>query len=232
MKARCELIGSNFTQTVTRMRIDREQTVKEKDKYVLETIHLRREKSTQEKELELYKQKAKDEFSQILSSVSSVSKALLEKINSLFPRHIAFQLTCPKQREHLEQIQSNCTSLSREVEDKLQRYLDSVGDQVSNMQVENNHLKAENWRLSIDYRECSQNRTAIIEQHKQSGSELQQKHDQEKERLLMDKLKLNGEIEVLQRSIKYKSSEVDHLNEQLKQLNITCMMKVHQINSS
>lgn len=203
-----------------------EQIVKEKDNLDLESIKLRREKSNLEMELDLYKHKSKEEFSQLLSSVSTVSKALLEKIDSLFPQHIAFQLTCPKQRDHLEQIHTNCTSLSREVEDKLQRYLNNVGEQLSNMQEENYHLKAENWRLSVDYRDCSQNRTAIIEQNKQSSNELQKKHDEEKERLLVDKMKLNGEIEVLTSSVKHKLSVVAHLNEKLKQLNTSCMSKV------
>lgn len=208
------------------MSINMEQLVKEKDKLVMEAIRHRREKSTLEKELDLYKHRSKEEFSQLLSSVSTVTKALLEKIDSLFPRHIAFQLTCPKQRDHLEQIHTNCTSLSREVEDKLQRYLTSVGGQLSNMQEQNQHLKAENWRLSFDYSDCDKNRTAIIEQNEQSSNELQKKHDEEKERLLVDKIKLNGEIEVLTSSVKYRMSEVADLNEKLKQLNMSCMLKV------
>uniref|UniRef100_A0A3B5LMU5 Uncharacterized protein n=1 Tax=Xiphophorus couchianus TaxID=32473 RepID=A0A3B5LMU5_9TELE len=109
------------------------------------TIRLRREKSILEKELDLFKQNSKNEFSQMLAPVSDVSKAFLVKIESLFPKHIAFQLTCAKQKEHLEQIHTNCTSLSHEVENKLQQYLNKVGEQVSDMQIENTRLKAENW---------------------------------------------------------------------------------------
>ncbi|XP_047225091.1 plasmalemma vesicle associated protein a [Girardinichthys multiradiatus] len=225
MKAGLELMKSNLTQTKQIMTMEKEQIAKERDNLILEAIRLRRDKSTLEKELELFRQKSKDQFSQLLGPISSVSKALLEKIDSLFPKHLAFQLTCAKQKEHLEQIQTNCTSLSREVENKLQRYLDIVGDQVSNMQIENNHLKAENWRLSQDYRWCSQNRTSMIEQHKRSREELQLKHDQEKEKLLMDKLKMTGEIEVLKNSVKYKNAEVDHLKEQINHLNMSCMAR-------
>lgn len=226
MEAGLQLLESNLTQTKQILTMEKEQIAKERDNLMLQTISLRREKSTLEKELELFRQNSKDQFSQLLSSVSSVSKSLLEKIDSVFPRHIKFQLTCPKQKEHLEQIQTNCTSLSREVENKLQQYLDIVGDQVSNMQIQNNRLKAENWRLSEDYRWCSQNRTIMMEQHKRNRVELQQKHDQEKERLLMDKMKLAGEAEVLRNNVKYKDAAVDHLKEQLNHLNTSCISRV------
>lgn len=226
LKARLELVESNFTQTVQRMKMEMDQISRERDRLNLETIHLRRDKSTQEKELQFYRQKSRDEFTQSLGSVSNVSRAFLQKIESLFPSHIAFQLTCPKQREHLEQIRTNCTSLSREVEDKLQGYLNSVGDQVSGIQAENSRLKAENWRLSEDYRWCSQNRTGMIAQHKRELDKLQQQHDQDNERLLVDKMKLSGSVTVLENSVKYKSKEVEVLTEQMKQLNLTCVPKV------
>ncbi|XP_058506656.1 plasmalemma vesicle associated protein a [Solea solea] len=222
LKARLELVDSNFTQTVRKMKIEMDQTAKERDFINLEVIRLRRDKSTQEKELQFQKEKCKDQFFHSLSGVSNVSKALLEKIDSLFPVHLAFQLTCPKQREHLEQIRTNCTSLSRDVENKLQNYLDLVGGQVSDIQAENSRLKAENWRLSEDYRWCTQNRTGQIKEHNQKLGTLQLKHDQEKERLLMDKMKLNGEIQVLENNVKYKNKEVDHLTQQINNLNMSC----------
>ncbi|XP_034411718.1 plasmalemma vesicle associated protein a isoform X3 [Cyclopterus lumpus] len=225
LKAGRELVESNFTTTAQRMRMEMDQTTKERDIINLEVIRLRRDKSTHEKEVEFFKQKCKDDFSQSLSGISNISKAFLEKINSLFPSHIAFQLTCPKQRDHLEQIRTNCTSLSMDVEDKLQRYLNVVGEQVSGIQAENSRTKAENWRLSDDYRWCSTNRTGLILQHRQNIHKLQGKHDEDKERLLMDKMKLNGEIEVLNNNVKYKSRAMDHLTEQFKQLNMSCMPK-------
>lgn len=208
------------------MRMEMDQTAKERDTISLEAIRLRRDKSTHEKEVEFFRQKCKDDFAHSLSGISNVSKAFLEKISSLFPSHIAFQLTCPKQRDHLEQIRTNCTSLSMEVEDKFQRYLDSVGGQVSAIQAESSRLKAENWRLSDDYRWCTMNRTGLILQHGQNLGKLQQKHDEEKERLLVDKMRLSGELEVVRNNVKYKSKEVDHLTEQIKQLNLSCIPKV------
>lgn len=202
-----------------------DQIAKERDTINLEVIRLRRDKSTHEKEVEFFRQKCRDDFAQSLSGVSNVTRAFLRKIESLFPTHIAFQLTCAKQREHLEQIRTNCTSLSTEVEDRFQRYLNSVGQQVSSIQSESSRLKAENWRLSDDYRWCSQNRTGLIQQNKQNLDKLQRKHDEEKERLLMDKMRLGGDIEVLENNVKYKTKQVEHLAEQVKHLNMSCRVR-------
>lgn len=228
LRARLQYVESNFTQSVKSMRMEMDQIAKERDNLNLETIRLRRETSKKDKQLELCEQTSKNEFTRSLGSVYNVSRAFLQKIESLFPAHIAFQLTCPKQREHLEQIRSNCTNLSREVEDKLQRYMNSVGEQVAGIQAENNRLKAENWRFSEDYRWCSQNRTGMMEQHRQNLAKLQEKHDQNQERILKEKIKLAGENEVLENSVKFKAKEVEHLMEQIKQLNRTCMAKVRK----
>ncbi|XP_070829476.1 plasmalemma vesicle associated protein a [Chaetodon trifascialis] len=225
LKTRLDLVESNFTQTTREMRMEMDQIARERDNLNLEVIRLRRDRATHQRTVEHYKDKCKEDFAQSLSGVTNVTKAFLEKVESLFPAHIAFQLTCPKQREHLEQIRTNCTSLSRDVEDKFQRYLNSVGEQVSGIQSENSRLKAENWRLSEDYRWCSQNRTGLIQQHRQNLTKIQQKHDEDKEKLLLDKIRLNGEIEVLGNNVKYKSKEAEHLAQKLKELNLTCMSK-------
>ncbi|XP_029380884.1 plasmalemma vesicle associated protein a isoform X1 [Echeneis naucrates] len=226
MRARLDLVNTNFTQTVKVMRGDMEQIAKERDYINLEAIRLRREKATQEKELEFFKRRCENDFSQSLSGVSNVSKAFLHKIESLFPSHIAFQLTCPKQREHLEQIRANCTNLSREVENKLQQYLNTVGQKVSEIQAENSHMKAENLLLSEDYRRCTQNRSGLIQEHKQTFEKLQRKHDQDKEKLLVEKMRLIGDKEVLEQSVRYKSKEVEHLTLQIRHLNMTCATKL------
>ncbi|XP_068604944.1 keratin, type I cytoskeletal 9-like [Brachionichthys hirsutus] len=225
LNAKLIFVESNLTQTRQRMSREMDQMARERDNLNLQAISLRREKFTKEKELEFFRQKCKDDFTQSMSGISNVTKAFLQKVDSLVPACMAFQLTCPKQREHLEQIRTNCSSLSREVEDRFQRYLDNVGEQVSSIQAESSRLKAENWRLSDDYRRCSQNRTAMIQQHKQHLDKLQLKHDEDKENLLTDKMKLNGEIEVLDNNVKYKNKEVEHLRQQLRQLNLTCMSK-------
>lgn len=219
LKARFHLVSSNFTQSVQAMKMEMEEIAKERDNLNLETIKLRRDIATKEKQLQIYEKTSKDEFSQSLGSVYNVSRAFLHKIESLFPAHIAFQLTCPKQREHLEQIRSNCTNLSREVEDKLQRYMNTVGNHVAGIQHENIRLKAENWRFAEDYRSCSQERSGMVVQHKQNLDKLQQKHDQDQERLLREKKRLSGEKEVLESTVNYKTKEIESLMQQIEILN-------------
>ncbi|KAM9322084.1 uncharacterized protein KZ484_020321 isoform 2-T2 [Pholidichthys leucotaenia] len=225
IKARLQLVDSNFTHTVKTMKMDKEQIAKDRDSLTLEAIHLRREKSTLDKEVQSYREKYTDEFIEALTSLSNVSKAFLQKIDMLFPAYPRFWLTCAKQREHLEEIRTNCTNLSREVEDKLQQYMNTVGKQVSDIHSENKRLKAENWRLLEDYRWCSQNRTGLIQQHRQNLDKLQQKHDNEKEGVIREKIKLDGDIQLMKSTVNYKSKEIDHLTEQLKQLNKTCAPK-------
>lgn len=226
LRARLQFVESNFTQATQKFRRDRDEIAKERDNLHLQAISLRREKFTREKEAEICRQQCKTDFADSLSGISNVTRAFLAKVDSLFPMHMPFHLTCSKQGEHLEQIRSNCTSLSREVEDKFQRYLNNVGEQVSAIQEENIRLKAENWRLSTDYRACSQNRTAIILQNKQNLENLQQKHDRNMERELLNKRNLEGDIVVLNNSVNYKNKEVEHLKEQLKHLDISCKAKV------
>lgn len=228
MKARIGLLEANYTQTSQRLKREIDQIAKDRDNLNLEAIGLRRDKLMHEKEAELCKERCKTEFVQSLSGISNVTNAFLNKINSLFPTHLAFQISCEKQRENLERIESNCTSLSRDMEEKFQHYLNNVGGKVSGIQAENSRLKAENWRLSEDYRSCSLNRTGLSRQHRQDMNRLQEKHDQATERLLMEKQNLNGEITVLNKTVHYKNTEVGHLLAQLKQLNMTCMSRVRE----
>lgn len=205
-----------------------DQIAKDRDNLNLDVISLRRAKSILENQLQISQKKCREDFTESMNRITEVSRSFRGKIDSLFPSHIAFQLTCPKQREHLEQIRSNCTSLSMEVENTYQNYLNKVGEQVSTIQAQNARFEAENSRLSQDYRWCSQNRSHLIQEHKQTYEKLQLKYDKEKEKLLVDKMNLNGQIDVLQSSVNYKNKEVEHLAEQVKQLNMSCMLKVRK----
>lgn len=209
-----------------------DQMARDRDNLNLQAINLRKDKTKYEKELEFCRNDCNSVFQLSLKGISDVTSAFLQKIDSLSSTVPQFHLTCPKQREHLEQIRSNCTNLSREVEGKFQHYLNSMAEQVSNIQSENGRLKAENWRLSEDYYLCSQNRSGLIQQHRQNFAELQQKHDRSMERVLLDKLNLNGEIKVLNNSINYKNTEIAHLTQQLKELNMSCMSKVRKCHNS
>ncbi|RVE61449.1 hypothetical protein OJAV_G00170720 [Oryzias javanicus] len=225
LKAKLELLGSNFTSETRKMRMDMDQMAKERDSLNLDVIRLRKDKSAKEMELLNCQELSKTEISKNLASVSEVTHNLLGKIESVFPRHVAFQLSCKNQQDHLEQIHRNCTSLSREVEGKLQAYLTGVAEQLFNIQTENNRFKSENSLLYEDYRWCSQNRTGLIERHRQSQEEMQQKWDKDKERLLLEKMKMDGEMEVLKSTVRYKTAEIDNLGEQLRRMNLTCPPK-------
>lgn len=226
IKAKLDLVEANLTQTIQKMSREKDEIAKDRDHLNLEAINLRRMKFRAEKEVEFCKESCKADFSNSLNGISNVTKAFLQKIDSLFPSHIAFQLTCPKQREHLEQIRYNCTSLSREVEDKFQRYLDSVGAQMSMIHAENSRFKAENLLVSEDYRTCTQNRTAIIEKNKRNMEELQQKQDKRLEKALQDKGNLIGELMLLNISVNVKNKEVEYLKDELKQIEFTCKTRV------
>lgn len=226
IKAKLDLVEANLTQTIQRMSREKEEITRERDHLNLEAINLRRMKYKAEKEAEFCRESCKTDFANSLKGISNVTKAFLQKIDSLFPSHIAFQLTCSKQREHLEQIRYNCTSLSREVEDKFQRYLDNVGAEMSVVHAENSRFKAENLRVSEDYRVCTQNRTALIEKSKMSMENLQQKHDQRLERELLQKENLIGQLMLQNISLNVKNKEVDYLKEELKQLELTCNARV------
>lgn len=74
--------------------------------------------------------KCKEDFVQALSGIQTVTTKFLNKIDNLFPHSLTFHLTCKSQKEQLETIKSNCTNLSRDVENKFQPYLDHVGEKV------------------------------------------------------------------------------------------------------
>ncbi|KAJ3594445.1 hypothetical protein NHX12_003752 [Muraenolepis orangiensis] len=217
-------IQHNQTAAQTATQVD--QLTKDRDDLNLEAIDLRKAKDKLEWEIDSYKLRCKQDFVASLSGISNVSRAFLEKIDTLFPQHIPFQLTCEKQRDNLEQIRSNCTSLSREVEDTLQRYLDSVGTQVSSTLAQISHLFAQNKRLNKDYHWCSLNRTGMIQEHRQHLQSAQLRCDGEKKKLLVEKKRLGENKELLDREILVKVTEINHLAEQLKQLNASCLTRV------
>lgn len=204
----------------------------DRDNLNLQAINLRKDKSKHEKELEFCRTECKSVLVLSLKGISNVTNAFLKKIDSLSSSVPEFHLTCEKQMGHLEQIRSNCTSLSKEIESKFHHYLESMGEQVSSIQATNGRLKAENWRLTEDYRECSQNRSGLIEQHRQNLDNLQQKHDQSMGRVLLEKLNLQGEITVLNNNVNLKNAQIVHLTQQVKELNATCMSKVRKCHNS
>lgn len=217
-----KLVKANFTQMVTIARTELDNSNKDKDGYHLETIRLRRDKAFLEDELALYQKNCKEDFVTSLRGIPDVTKEFLKRIDDLFSKHISFQLTCDKQKNQLEDIRENCSSLSREVENKLQSYLDVVGNQFTKINGENAKYMIDNIRLKEDATWCNQNRSVMIRESRKTLEQLQLKNDQDSEKLLLenrklkDDNKLKGElISLREKEIKTLTNTVDNLNTSL-----------------
>lgn len=217
-----ELIKDNFTQTVAILRSELDTSNKDKDEFHLDAIRLRRDKAYLEEELHLYEKKCKEDFVESLRGIPNVTKEFLRRIDDLFSKHISFMLTCDKQSNQLENIRENCSSLSREVENKLQTYLNIVGDQFTKINGENAKYVTQNKRLTEDAEWCNQNRSAMTREHRNSLEQLQRKNDQDSEKLLLENRKLKGDngmkdklLSVNENKIQMLTNTIDNLNTSL-----------------
>ncbi|XP_026062405.1 keratin, type II cytoskeletal 1-like [Carassius auratus] len=214
-----KLVKANFTQMVGILRTELDNSNKDKDEYHLETIILRRNKSSVEDELALYQKKCKEDFVTSLRGIPDVTKEFLKRIDDLFSKHISFQLTCDKQKNQLENIRENCSSLSREVENKLQSYLDIVGNQFTEMNGENAKFTIENKRLREDAMWCNQNRSAMIRESRKNLEQLQLKNDQDSEKLLLENRKLKDDNKLKGELISLREKEIKTLTNTVENLN-------------
>ncbi|XP_047014125.1 plasmalemma vesicle associated protein b isoform X2 [Ictalurus punctatus] len=171
------ILQANFSQTVQNLRFDLDNAVKDKNKHEMAMIKLKQEKDDLTSELQLYKKKCKEDFVMSLRGIQDVTTAFLTKIDNLFPDTFTFHLTCSKQQEQMQKIHANCTNLSRQVEDKFQNYLNSVGDKVSALQARSSRLEVENKRLTSDNQNCSQSRAQDAEKCLKRLQEAQESHD-------------------------------------------------------
>ncbi|XP_067109531.1 keratin, type II cytoskeletal 2 epidermal-like [Osmerus mordax] len=216
------LVHSNFSQTNQHLRITLDRASQERDTLHLDTISLRRDVASLTNQLEQYTRKCKEDFAQSLSGISDVSKAFLEKIDTLVPQFVPFQLSCEKQRNHLEQIQTNCSSLSRQVETKFQRYLDNVGTRVSEIQAQSSRLEGSNTRLEEDLHWCRRNHSSLMVEHASTLRRSQERHDQEKESILEDLKIKRGEVALKDALLSVKTTDINILKESMKRLNASC----------
>ncbi|KAG7279397.1 hypothetical protein CRUP_024216 [Coryphaenoides rupestris] len=122
-----------------------------------------------------------------------VTSAFLARINNLFPHHLTFHLTCQKQQEQMEKIRTSCTNLSREVEDRFQKYLNNVGDKVANIQVQYSELEVKSSHLNSDLQACELTHAGLAGESAQKIQEVQQTHDTRMRTLLEDKNQLRQE---------------------------------------
>nr|XP_055058205.1 plasmalemma vesicle associated protein a [Misgurnus anguillicaudatus] len=216
-----KLVKSNFTQKMDYMRIELENSNKAKDQFHLETIELRRSKAYLQEELDLYQKKCKEDFVASLQGIPNVTKEFLKRIDDLFSKHIIFQLTCDKQKIQLENIRENCSSLSNEVENKLQSYLDIVGNQFTKINGENAKYATENKRFREDADWCNQNRSAMVRENRKVLEQIQLKHDQDTERLLTERKKLQGDIQLKEELLSVKEKDIKMLALSVETLNIS-----------
>lgn len=228
-----KLIKANFTQTTAIMRTELDNSNRDKDRYHLDTIELRRDKAFLVGELNLYQKKCKEDFVDSLRGIPNITKEFLKRIDDLFSKHISFQLTCDKQKNQLEDIRENCSSLSREVENKLQSYLDIVGDRFTKINGENAKYETENKRLKEDAEWCNQNRSAMIRENRKNLEQFQLKTDQVSEKLLLENRKLKDDNGLKDKLISVKEKEIKMLSHTIETLNTSlasCKVRLWSFN--
>ncbi|KAJ8011300.1 hypothetical protein DPEC_G00056720 [Dallia pectoralis] len=208
----CALLRDNFTHTVGVMKIDLANMAKARNVLTLETIALRRDKKFLQDQLDNYRATCKQDFAQSLEGISNVSRSFLSMIDTLARKISTFVLTCRTESVHLSHILNNCTTLSREVETKFQRYLDNVGNQVFEIQSSRAWLQATKTQLAEDYSWCSQNRSAMALEHSQTLKKNQETYDTQMERLLLSIKRLQGDSGL-------KDTHINILTDQIKDYN-------------
>ncbi|XP_060796554.1 plasmalemma vesicle associated protein b isoform X2 [Neoarius graeffei] len=193
-----EILKTNFSQTVQNLKHDLDSAIKDKNKNEMAMLKLKQEKNDLTSELQLYQKKCKEDFVMSLQGIQNVTTAFLTKIDNLFPDTFTFQLTCSKQQEQMQKIHANCTNLSRQIEDKFQNYLNSVGDKVSALQAQSSRLDVENRRLTSEIQKCNQDHAEEVEKCTKLLQEAQQVQDRKVEPLLVAQKKLMQENQILQ----------------------------------
>ncbi|KAF4077297.1 hypothetical protein AMELA_G00206520 [Ameiurus melas] len=214
-----KLVKANFTEQMTTMKFNLENSNKEKLLYHLEVIEMRRMKVSLEKRLEKYEKSCKEDFVNSLQGIPNVTREFLKKVDDLFMKHESFQLTCDKQSTKLEDIRVNCSSLSREVENKLQTYLDKVGSQVSSILGANAKYQTQNKLLTEDAAWCKRNLSATVEENQKALKQTQLNHDEQTEKLLLKVRDLSVNNKLQENLLSVKEIDIKILNENVKNLN-------------
>lgn len=192
-RAMIRLIEANFTQTVQYLSHERDSAIKERDAHNQDAINTRQENVKVQEQLTTYTRKCKEDFSKSLEGIQTVTSAFLLRINNLFPHHLTFQLTCEKQQEQMEKIRTSCTNLSREVEDRFQKYLNSVGDQVANIQAHSSRLEVQSSHLTSDLKTCEGSRAGMAAESSRQIQAAQQTHDTRMKTILLEQNRLRDD---------------------------------------
>lgn len=206
-----EIVKKNFSDTVYALTVELKNTKDDKMTLKLASITLGREKAILEDEIKIFKKKCQDEFLKSLEGVPEITKTFREKINTLFPHFTPFHITCNKQHEQLEQIRNNCSSLSAQVENKFQAYLNDIVYKVSNTFHSISHLQATTKSLEKSLGECKKNLSSQVEEY------------------LLDIRKSTDAKQLLDKTLSVKESEINKLKEKLNTTLAYCGQRVGDI---
>lgn len=187
------ILKSNFSQTVEYLKADLDNAVKDRNQQHTQVIRLRQENVNLKSQLDIYTKKCKEDFAESLTGIQTVTSAFLTKIDNFFTNSVTFHLTCQKQEEQMERIRSNCSSLSRQVEDKFQSYLNNVGAKVSSIQKQSSLLEVQNAELTSELDKCKTGREKEVAESSQKLQEAQQAYDRQLEQLLREQSRLRDE---------------------------------------
>ncbi|CAN9500328.1 unnamed protein product [Ophioblennius macclurei] len=210
-KAMITLINSNFSQTVQYLSLERDNALRDRDRVTEDVISMRRQNTIMKEQLAAYTRKCKEDFAHSLDGIQSVTRDFLSRINTLFPHQLTFHLTCERQQEEMEKIRNSCTNLSRDVENKFQLYLDSVGDKVAEIQSRSSHLEVLNGHLTSEAKQCERSRSEAAARAAQELELKQKSHDDQVERLLMEQNRLREQKKLQEDSLALKEKEIQTL---------------------
>lgn len=202
----CPVLKSNFSQTVEYLKADLDNAVKDKNEHHTQVIQLRQENMNLKSQLDVYTKKCKEDFADSLQGIQTVTSAFLTKIDNFFTNTVTFHLTCPKQEEQMNRIRSNCSSLSRQVEDKFQSYLDSVGAKVSNIQKQSSWLEVQNTGLTAELDKCKTGREKEAAESSKKLQDAQQTYDKQLEQLLREQSRLRDAKDLLDAQLAVKDA--------------------------
>uniref|UniRef100_A0A3B3R2Q4 Plasmalemma vesicle associated protein b n=1 Tax=Paramormyrops kingsleyae TaxID=1676925 RepID=A0A3B3R2Q4_9TELE len=213
----------NFSQTCQELNTAQETAKKKIIGLEQSNADLRRQKTSMEKSHAMFSRECKQDYVNALGGISTVTKAFLDKIENFFSCASTFFITCEKRSMYLEQVHTNCTGLSREMESKFQSYLNHVGHIMSNIRKNNTDLMAQNEELMKELQECRQSSLARVEEGSRRLHEEQERHGREKEQMLKDKKKLESDKELQEQQLKLRFLELNHINSEKQRLNASLL---------
>ncbi|XP_054903688.1 plasmalemma vesicle associated protein b isoform X2 [Poeciliopsis prolifica] len=187
---------------------DRDNAIRDRDGLLMEVRKRHEATSLQEEKLTTYRRKCKEDFVQSLSGIQTVTTKFLNKIDNLFPHSLTFHLTCKSQKEQLETIKSNCTNLSRDVENKFQPYLDHVGEKMTEIQLRSSELEVQNSDLTSKLQQCEDKYKTAVAKATSDLNEQQKLCDLQLTTLLKDKM-------VQEQQLTQKDTEIQTLRQML-----------------